>query len=84
MTKIKIVIYKFSKIDKCKDISLYLCIYLFNIYMSKRIRIKDFEKDSKNFNLHTEQGMELLKKSVESIGVIESITVSEGTEVTKL
>lgn len=32
--------------------------------------------DNKNFNKHTEQGMELLNKSVTEVGVIESITVS--------
>jgi len=41
--------------------------------MSKRIKIK---QDKKNFNKHTSQGMELLEKSIEKVGVIESVTVS--------
>jgi hypothetical protein len=49
--------------------------------MSKRIKIKDFLQDDKNFNKHTESGMELLKKSIEKVGVIESITVSNDDKV---
>jgi hypothetical protein len=44
--------------------------------MSKRIKISNISQDKKNFNRHTPQGMELLKKSIEKVGVIESITVS--------
>lgn len=33
--------------------------------MSKVIKITDFAQDEKNFNKHTEKGMELLKKSIE-------------------
>jgi hypothetical protein len=44
--------------------------------MSKRIKITDFHPDEKNFNKHSEYGMSLLQKSIEKVGVIESITVS--------
>jgi len=49
--------------------------------MSKRIKISDFAQDDKNFNLHTDVGMELLKKSIESVGVIESVTVSSDDKI---
>ena len=49
--------------------------------MSRLIKISDFEKDSKNFNKHTEYGMALLQKSIEQVGVIESITVSADDKV---
>lgn len=39
--------------------------------MSDAIKI-----DPKNFNKHSDAGMELLKKSVETVGIIESVTVS--------
>ena len=41
--------------------------------MSKRIKIR---QDDKNFNIHTSVGMELLEKSIQTVGVIESVTVS--------
>ena len=44
--------------------------------MSKVISIEDFQPDLNNFNSHTSYGMHLLEKSVEKVGVIESITVS--------
>ena len=44
--------------------------------MSKRIRLSNIIQDDKNFNRHSDSGLELLKKSVEKVGVIESITVS--------
>jgi hypothetical protein len=48
--------------------------------MSKRIKII---QDDKNFNKHTEEGMQLLKHSVKEVGVIESITVdSDGKIIT--
>lgn len=49
--------------------------------MSKRIKISDFVQDDKNFNIHTEKGMELLKKSIETVGVIESFTVSNDDKI---
>jgi hypothetical protein len=49
--------------------------------MSKRIKITDFQPDEKNFNKHSEYGMSLLQKSIEKVGVIESITVSADDKV---
>jgi len=49
--------------------------------MSKKIKISNFEQDDKNFNKHTDGGMDLLKKSVETVGVIESITVSKDGKI---
>lgn len=49
--------------------------------MSKRIKLTNFKPDDKNFNLHSERGMSLLQKSVEKVGVIESITVSADDKV---
>jgi hypothetical protein len=46
--------------------------------MSKRIKIV---QDDKNFNRHTEEGMRLLKHSVEEVGVIESITVASDGKI---
>ena len=36
--------------------------------MSKRIKLSDIYPDEFNFNVHTQGGMELLKKSVEKVG----------------
>jgi hypothetical protein len=47
----------------------------------KRIKLKEIQQDEKNFNRHTVQGMELLKKSVEKVGIIESITVSDDDKI---
>ena len=49
--------------------------------MSKKIKIEDFTEDRHNFNRHTFDGMELLKKSVQNVGVIEAITVSSDNVV---
>jgi hypothetical protein len=49
--------------------------------MTKRIKITDFRPDEKNFNKHSEYGMSLLQKSIEKVGVIESITVSADDKV---
>ena len=49
--------------------------------MSKIIKIADLIQDDNNFNRHTTEGMELLKKSVQAVGVIESITVSSDDKV---
>ena len=49
--------------------------------MSKQIKISDFTQDDRNFNRHTEAGMELLKKSIETVGVIEAVTVSSDDRI---
>lgn len=49
--------------------------------MSKKVKITDFIPDDKNMNVHTQYGMSLLEKSVEQVGVIESITVSSDDKV---
>jgi len=49
--------------------------------MSKRIKITDFNQDEKNFNVHTPDGMALLEKSIEKVGVIESFTVSADDKI---
>ncbi|MDR2039209.1 MAG: hypothetical protein LBQ60_14905 [Bacteroidales bacterium] len=49
--------------------------------MSKRTKITDILSDEKNFNRHTEYGMSLLQKSIEKVGVIESITVSADDKI---
>ncbi|MBX3253931.1 MAG: hypothetical protein KF862_07285 [Chitinophagaceae bacterium] len=49
--------------------------------MSKRIKLTDFQPDEKNFNKHSQLGMSLLEKSVEQVGVIESITVSADDKI---
>lgn len=41
-----------------------------------RIKLDNIQRDEKNFNKHTDKGMDLLKKSIEQVGIIESITVS--------
>jgi len=45
------------------------------------IRIKNFKQDDKNFNRHTDKGMQELKHSIEKVGVIESITVSSDDKI---
>lgn len=49
--------------------------------MSKRIKLTDYTPDDRNFNKHSQYGMGLLEKSVEQVGVIESITVSSDNKV---
>lgn len=44
--------------------------------MSKKVKLTDYQPDDKNFNIHSAYGMSLLEKSVERVGVIESITAS--------
>lgn len=44
--------------------------------MSKIIKISNLKQDNKNFNKHTDAGMELLGNSIDKVGVIESFTVS--------
>lgn len=47
----------------------------------KKIKITDLRQDENNFNLHTKDGMKLLKRSVSRVGVIESVTVSSDNEI---
>ena len=49
--------------------------------MSKKFTITEFAQDENNFNKHTERGMELLKKSIEAVGIIESFTVSSDNKI---
>lgn len=49
--------------------------------MSKIIKLQDFKPDDKNFNKHSKEGMDLLGKSVDKVGIIESITVSSDDKV---
>lgn len=49
--------------------------------MSKKIKIIDFKQDDNNFNKHSEKGMNLLKRSVKEVGIIESITVSSDDKI---
>jgi hypothetical protein len=44
-------------------------------------KIRQLKKDKRNHNRHTDEGMELLKHSVNTVGVIESITVSSDNEI---
>lgn len=44
--------------------------------MSKTLKISQIKPDENNFNRHTDYGMELLNKSIDEVGIIESITVS--------
>lgn len=44
--------------------------------MSKTLKISQIKPDENNFNRHTDYGMELLGKSLDEVGVIESITIS--------
>jgi hypothetical protein len=47
----------------------------------KKMTIKNFNPDDKNFNSHTEEGMSLLEKSLEKVGIIEAVTVSRDDKV---
>ncbi|MDR1938335.1 MAG: hypothetical protein LBQ73_07545 [Tannerellaceae bacterium] len=49
--------------------------------MSKIVKISNFKQDEYNFNKHTEEGMELLEKSIQKVGVIESFTVSSDGKI---
>lgn len=49
--------------------------------MSKRIKLSSIIQDDKNFNAHSDSGMALLEKSVDKVGIIESITVSADDKV---
>jgi DNA modification methylase len=49
--------------------------------MSKRMKLSDLIPDDKNNNRHTAYGMDLLEKSVNKVGIIESITVSNDDKI---
>jgi hypothetical protein len=49
--------------------------------MAKKIKLSDFKQDADNFNEHTEEGLDLLHKSIKTAGVIESITVADNGEI---
>ena len=49
--------------------------------MSRNIKLESLSQDQNNFNKHTQRGMGLLEKSIEQVGIIESITVSNDNEI---
>lgn len=49
--------------------------------MSKKIKLSNLIPDAKNHNRHTREGMALIEKSVERVGIIESITISNDNEI---
>lgn len=49
--------------------------------MSKKIKLSTLTPDNKNNNKHTAYGMDLLEKSVNKVGIIESITVSNDDKI---
>jgi len=49
--------------------------------MSKKIKLSELVPDDKNNNKHTAYGMDLLEKSVNKVGIIESITVSNDDKI---
>jgi len=49
--------------------------------MAKKIKISELIPDDKNNNKHTAYGMDLLEKSVNKVGIIESITVSNDDKI---
>lgn len=49
--------------------------------MSKKIKLSNLIPDDKNNNKHTAYGMDLLQKSVNKVGIIESITVSNDDKI---
>jgi len=49
--------------------------------MSKKIKLSSITPDDKNNNKHTVYGMDLLEKSVNKVGIIESITVSNDDKI---
>jgi len=49
--------------------------------MSKKIKLSSLIQDDKNNNKHTVYGMDLLEKSVNKVGIIESITVSNDDKI---
>ena len=53
----------------------------YNIYMAKKTTLASLIPDNKNNNKHTAYGMDLLEKSVNKVGIIESITVSNDDKI---
>lgn len=53
----------------------------YNIYMAKKTTLSSLIPDNKNNNKHTAYGMDLLEKSVNKVGIIESITVSNDDKI---
>ena len=53
----------------------------YNIYMAKKTTLASLIPDNKNNNTHTAYGMDLLEKSVNKVGIIESITVSNDDKI---
>lgn len=49
--------------------------------MSKKIKLSSITPDDKNNNKHTAYGMDLLEKSVNKVGIIESITISNDDKI---
>ena len=49
--------------------------------MSKKIKLSNITPDDKNNNKHTAYGMDLLEKSVNKVGIIESITISNDDKI---
>ena len=49
--------------------------------MSKIIRLSKLKQDDRNFNKHTDEGMRDLEKSIETVGVIEAVTISEDEKI---
>ena len=49
--------------------------------MSKKVKLSSLIPDDKNNNKHTAYGMDLLEKSVNKVGIIESITVSNDDKI---
>ena len=49
--------------------------------MSKKVKLSNIIPDDRNNNKHTAYGMDLLEKSVNKVGIIESITVSNDDKI---
>jgi len=49
--------------------------------MSKKVKLSSLIPDDKNNNKHTAYGMDLLEKSVNKVGIIESITISNDDKI---
>ena len=49
--------------------------------MSKKLKLSSIIPDDKNNNKHTAYGMDLLEKSVNKVGIIESITISNDDKI---
>jgi hypothetical protein len=49
--------------------------------MSKKIKLSKLIPDDRNNNKHTAYGMDLLEKSINKVGIIESITISNDDKI---